>query len=189
MKLILNSRGLNTKTGTEQIGGVIKGNELKDKKIFICSYPEYEMDESIRENCIRLGFVEDNILFSKNGVPREAVSYVYVTEGNTFEILNYMRKQEFCTFIIRACKAGSIYIGSSAGACVTGKDVKVALDFDTNYVGLQDFAGLHLIDGAVVPHYTESQIKQYIARADYRLISSYKTIYNVDNDNVLILNT
>lgn len=187
MKLILNSRGLNTKAGTEQIRRAISKDEIGDKRIFICSYPGYEVDDLIRENCVSMGFNEENILFSKNGIPDEFISYAYVGEGNTFEILDYMRKQNLCHFIIDACKEGATYIGSSAGACCCGKDVKFALDFDSNYVGMRDFTGLQLFDGAIVPHYTRHQLKRYIEESDHDLINSYKEIRNVDNDSVLVL--
>lgn len=189
MKLILNSRGLNTKIGTDQILKALKGDDLAGKRIFICSYPDYEIDDKLLENCMHMGFLEKNIFFSKNGIPNESVDYVYVTEGNTFEILNYMRENNLCQFIIEVCKSGAVYLGSSAGALIAGVDCKIALDFDSNYVGMKDFAGLALFDGVVVPHYTREQLKRYISESDYELINSYRKIYNVDNDNVLILNT
>lgn len=189
MKLILNSRGLNTKIGMSQFRKVIGGDELSEKRIFICSYPDYEIDDRILENCMSLGFSEKSICFSKSGIPEEPVSYVYITEGNTFEILNYMRKNNLCQYIIDVCKAGAVYLGSSAGALLAGVDCKLALDFDSNYVGMRDFTGLGLLDGVVVPHYTRDQLKRYILESDDELIKSYKKIYNVDNDNVLILDS
>lgn len=187
MKLILNSRGLNTKTGTVQIQNAINEDTLSEKRIFICSFPDYEIDEKILKNCMSMGFEGKNILFSKDGIPDEPVDYVHVTEGNTFIILKYMRENSISPFIIESCKSGAVYLGSSAGAIIAGVDCKFALDFDSNCVGINDYTGLGLFDGIILPHYTEEQLKRYILEADYELINSYKKVYNVDNDNVLIL--
>ena len=87
---------------------------------------------------------------------------------------------------VRDCiRKGGIYIGSSAGALIAGKDIYAAADFDVNFCRLRDFEALGLLDGTVVvPHYTYGQLKQYLGLFGAR--ESYKDIKNVEDNEVLI---
>ncbi len=187
MELILNSRGINTRTGMLQIKEALHYYELKDKKIFVVSFPENGLEKSILDNCITIGFSKENVLFSRDGIPGEEVSFIYVTEGNTFEMLDYMRKENLCDYVIDKCKAGAVYIGSSAGAIIAGTDIRTALEFDSNYMRMRDFTGLKLIDGAVLPHFTYEQTQSYLETTVYDFKNEYSVIYNVDNDHYLKL--
>ena len=66
-KLILNSKGLNTRIGSLQIGkelDVLTNNCTQEKSIFIVSFPEYYVDELIRDHCKNvLGILPENIFF------------------------------------------------------------------------------------------------------------------------------
>lgn len=46
-RLILNSRGLNTKIGCEQISKKISDDGISKKSMFIVSYPPYGVDDII----------------------------------------------------------------------------------------------------------------------------------------------
>lgn len=170
-----------------QIKEALHDYELKDKKIFVVSFPENGLEKSILDNCITIGFDKENILFSIDGIPDEEVSFIYVAEGNTFEMLDYMRKENLCNYIIDKCKAGTVYIGSSAGAIIAGADIRIALEFDSNYMRMRDFTGLMLFDGAVLPHFTYEQMQRYLDATAYDFKNEYSIIYNVDNDNYLKL--
>lgn len=94
--LILNSRGINTVGGVKIIRDRLESlglDEFKYNKIFVVSYPYYEVDEFIINNLVKIiGFEKENIYLSSNGIPEGIIpDFVYVTEGNTFEILKYMR--------------------------------------------------------------------------------------------------
>lgn len=98
-----------------------------------------------------------------------------------------MRKLNIMQFVKETCELGATYIGSSAGAIIAGTDIRLALDFDSNFVGLKDYSALRLFDGTILPHYTEEQAERYKESADYEVISSYRHFYNVDNDNYLCI--
>ena len=65
--------------------------------------------------------------------------------------------------IIQAINNGVIYIGSSAGSIILGKTIETALHYDENWVGIEDFTGLNIVDGIIIPHANRKQ--EFIAEA------------------------
>ena len=51
-RLLLNSRGLNTRLGCQQILECIRDEKLEEKRMFIVSYTPYGVDDLIVSNCI-----------------------------------------------------------------------------------------------------------------------------------------
>nr|WP_315017136.1 Type 1 glutamine amidotransferase-like domain-containing protein [uncultured Campylobacter sp.] len=78
---------------------------------------------------------------------------IYVSGGNTFYLLNELRKSRVWQAIKNAVKAGKIYIGESAGAIVAALDTRYATLMDENSPNMSDFTGLNLVDFCVVPHF------------------------------------
>lgn len=195
--LILNSKGLNTKIGTLQIRTKLEDvckKQLSEMIIYIVSFPEYEVDELIRKNCESiLGMRPDNIIFSGYDVPdySKVPDIIYVGEGNTFEVLHYMRKYGIEQYIkdMYEEKRTSIYVGSSAGAIIAGSDIMLAKDFDSNYVGMREYSSLALFDGTIIPHYTSHDLKRYISNTEEHILRRYSVIYSVSNEEVIAINT
>ena len=83
-RILLNSKGLNTKVGCKQIKEKLlelAGPDLTSKTIYIVSYPEYEVDEIILENCItEIEFKRENIRLSGWQMPdyKFTPDFVYV---------------------------------------------------------------------------------------------------------------
>ena len=78
---------------------------------------------------------------------------IYVSGGNTFYLLNELRKSCAAQAIKNAVKAGKIYIGESAGAIVAAPDTRYATLMDENSAKTSDFTGLNLVDFYIVPHF------------------------------------
>ncbi|WP_180379420.1 Type 1 glutamine amidotransferase-like domain-containing protein [Campylobacter concisus] len=78
---------------------------------------------------------------------------IYISGGNTFYLLNELRKSRVWQAIKNAVKAGKIYIGESAGAIVAAPDTRYATPMDENSPNMSDFTGLNLVDFCVVPHF------------------------------------
>ena len=78
---------------------------------------------------------------------------IYISGGNTFYLLNELRKSRVWQAIKNAVKAGKIYIGESAGAVVAAPDTRYATPMDENSVNVSDFTGLNLVDFFIVPHF------------------------------------
>ncbi len=78
---------------------------------------------------------------------------IYVSGGNTFYLLNELRKSRAAQTIKDAVHAGKIYIGESAGAIVASPDTRYATLMDENSANMSDFTGLNLVDFFTVPHF------------------------------------
>ena len=53
-RLVLNSRGLNTKIGCKQISKKISDDDIFKKSMFIISYPPYGVDDIIVNNAVKI---------------------------------------------------------------------------------------------------------------------------------------
>jgi dipeptidase E len=72
--------------------------------------------------------------------------------GNTFYLLDVIRKNGFANEIKKFINDNKIYIGSSAGSEILGNSIFMALGYDENNVNMTDFTGLKIIDGLIIPH-------------------------------------
>lgn len=188
-QVILTAKGLNTKLGESLIGSALSNlhRPVEEDTILLIVPDDYPnaIKECIKEACKSIGFVEKNIYFSYDeGVRSDFVaSCVYISEGNTHEVLDYIRKNGLVERVLECLENGGMYIGSSAGAMIAGRSISLAKDFDSNYIGMVDFCGLGLLeDIEVVPHYTYEQLQNYVSSFGY----TGRNIINVANNEVLI---
>lgn len=98
--------------------------------------------------CNEFCVVDDKILATIN-----ECDIIYISGGNTFYLLNELRKSCAEQAIKNTVKAGKIYIGESAGAIVAAPDTRYATLMGENSVNVSDFTGLNLVDFCVVPHF------------------------------------
>jgi len=185
--LILLSDGLTTKMGCKLISKKLANNNIGEKRILLISPPQYGLSDALVEACILIGFARDNIVIYRDIQDLKAkFNYIYVTEGNTFLILDYIKKSNLFDYIRNSCRSENvIYIGASAGAMIAGKDIRLALDFDKNIVNMTDYKALGLFNGTIIPHYKPSELKRYIENADHKLTGRYKNIYSVGNGKTI----
>lgn len=80
---------------------------------------------------------------------------IFVEGGNTFYLLDAMRKCNFEKVIRKLLKEGIVYIGVSAGSIVAGKTIKTAewKNADKNINGMKDLKGLNLVPYDIFVHY------------------------------------
>ncbi len=138
--------------------------------------PSYKIDGVVIKQCKELGFSEVYIAEEFEGEECDRipdVDCVYITEGNTFEIANYIRKNDFDKYIQKQVIQNKVtYIGSSAGAIYAASNFKEAVNFDSNYIGMTSFKGLMLMPHengfgvTVLPHYTYKQAQTYISNVN-----------------------
>lgn len=87
---------------------------------------------------------------------------IWVNGGNTFYLLDQVRRSGFNQVIEKLLDEGKIYVGVSAGsylACPTIESAKWKHVGDPDIVGLKDLTALNLVKLLVVAHY-EDQFKQ-----------------------------
>ena len=167
MRLILTSKGLNQKADRKIIGKAISGDDISDKRILLMTLSEYYIDEILKNACKEIGFKESNITVfdgEKHNEYSGIYHYIYVTEGNTFDIIKMLREHNMDTYIVDMLrKTDGTYIGASAGAMIAGVDFCLAEEFDKNRVDVDDYRGLDLFHRkvAVVPHYTKAEFERF----------------------------
>lgn len=112
---------------------------------------------------------------------------MYVTAGNTFEILQYMRQKGLCQVITQIAEKGT-YVGASAGAIIAGTDVRLAAHFDENRIGMpeEEQQGLGLFEGTIIPHQTFREHGCYLRSLKDEERARYQRICYVADDEGLM---
>lgn len=158
--VILTSCGIINDEQRNKFYKIISEEELASKKVLYVTtaVDGEESDDKHWMNLeyltiLALGIKEENITEYKIG---EEIDYrefdiMYMMGGNTFYLLDMIRKYNFDKVIEKFAKE-KIYIGSSAGSIILGNSIEVASSFDLNNVNMEDFTGLKLINGLIIPH-------------------------------------
>lgn len=88
--------------------------------------------------------------------------FIYVAGGNTFYLLQEMKKSGADQVIIEEVNGGKLYMGESAGAMVTSRNVEYvkAMDPIRKAPELTDLDALGLVDFYTVPHYLNAPFEK-----------------------------
>lgn len=90
---------------------------------------------------------------------RDDVDLIFVGGGNTFRLLDHVRKHGFIEPVREFWMAGGDYYGGSAGAVLACEGIEIAAGHDANESGLEELSALGLLAGvALLPHFTEDQL-------------------------------
>lgn len=123
-----------------------------------------------------------------------SADYIFVEGGNTFFLLQELRRSGANRLIIEQVNNGKIYIGSSAGSAIASCSIEYLkyMDDDSAAPDLSgDFSALSLVDFSVVPHSgnfpfrraVRKTIAEYSNKFDLRPISNNQVIV-VDGDKI-----
>lgn len=148
----------------------------------------------------KLGLTIDELEIStatKEEIVKKLASndYIYVTGGNSFFLLQEVKKSGADKIIIDQVNAGKLYIGESAGAMITSPNIEYAgaMDSVKKAPGLKDFDSLGLVDFYPVPHHTNFPFKKAVDKiiAQYSSMLPLKPINNkeailVDSNGVRV---
>ncbi len=115
----------------------------------------------------------------------ENADIVYFTGGNTFFLIDQMKKTGVDELVKTHLNAGKLYVGESAGAIICAKEISYIklMDELPEDFSQKDYYGLSLIDFYVVPHYqcppfmqcTKQILKEY-SNLDIEAISNTEAI-------------
>lgn len=166
-KIILTSLGMESIWGYDQIKENLPKEEIKDASILLITLPEDGLEDALRFWCEHLGFEEEYItVFCEEDakyIKEEHFDVIYVSDGNTFEMLDYLKKNRLLEFIRENVEEDACYIGCGAGAWIAGKDVERALALEENTVGLTDFNALGLFAGIAIPCFNkENEVRKKV---------------------------
>ncbi|MCG8453025.1 MAG: Type 1 glutamine amidotransferase-like domain-containing protein [Spirochaetales bacterium] len=82
--------------------------------------------------------------------------YIYISGGNTFYLLQELKKKEIDKVIIDQIQSGKVYIGESAGSMILSPNIEYVKDMDDSTLAedLQSYDALDVIPFYPLPHYT-----------------------------------
>jgi len=94
-----------------------------------------------------------------SGLTRDQFDLIFVGGGNTFRLLDHIRRNGFTEPAREFWLAGGDYYGGSAGAVLACQSIEIAEGHDANEPGLQELSALGLLAGvSVLPHFTDDQL-------------------------------
>lgn len=115
--------------------------------------------------------------------------YIYVSGGNTFFLLQELKRTGADKIIIEQIESGKLYIGESAGSMIVSPNIEYVKDMDDSKVAsdLNTYSALNVVDFYPVPHYTNFPF----AKAVKKIISKYDSelrLYPISNTQAILVN-
>lgn len=153
------------------VGSLIKEEIEMKKVLFIPTASIYEEYKgyvgSARKIFKKLGAVLTEMDISKEDYASLEAEFndadiIYFTGGNSFFLLEQLRKNGVDKLLKEELNKGKLFIGESAGAIVCAPDIKYIemMDEKPSDYSLTDGGGLSLINFYVLPHYLTAPFKK-----------------------------
>ncbi len=116
---------------------------------------------------------------------------IFVSGGNTFYLLQELKKSNADQLIIDEIKKGKIYIGSSAGSIILSKDILYVdkMDDKRKATELENFLGLNMVDFYTLPHLNNepfTEIVEDILKENNRI--DKLPLVPISNHQVILVN-
>ncbi|WP_418185121.1 peptidase E [Aliarcobacter vitoriensis] len=142
----------------------------------------------------RLGLIVDELEIS-TATSEEIESklikndFIYVSGGNTFFLLQELKRTGADKIIVEEVKKGKLYIGESAGAIITSKNIEYAKEMDSieENINLKNFDALNLVDFYLVPHYKNFPFEESVKKI-IEIYSSKLFLKPISNNEVILIN-
>lgn len=115
--------------------------------------------------------------------------YIYISGGNTFFLLQELKRTGADKIITEQINEGKIYIGESAGSMILAENIEYAKGMDDFSLApdLEEFMSLGVIDFYPLPHYKNFPFEQSVDA----IISKYKgelDLCPISNNQAIIVN-
>lgn len=157
-------------------------------------YQDKGFMEVDREKLVAMGFEVVDIdlkLASETSLEQQLseVDLVLVAGGNTFYLLDWVKKSGFDKVIKKLVDHGLIYVGSSAGSIICCPTIEGAKRFDdpNEAPALTDYQGLNFFDKVIIPHAHEAKYAQRIKDTTAEMKAmGFEVVTLTNNQAVLI---
>lgn len=112
---------------------------------------------------------------------------VYVTGGNTYCLLEEMKKIDFQKALNIFLEAGGVYMGSSAGSIVMCPDIDFIGDLDdSTKASLSSTAALNLVNFSIMPHINQPKFHDKF-KATLDGLNKGRQIIGLRDDQALLI--
>ena len=113
---------------------------------------------------------------------------VCISGGNTFYLLQELKKKHLTALLARRIREGMLYIGESAGAIIAAPDIEYnqIMDDKTLAPDLTDYTALNVFDHSVLPHIGEYPFETSSRETLERYRNSLKLIPLNNHEAVLV---
>lgn len=164
MKLLLTSDGLTSSKIRKEFLKLLD-KPVSENRVLImhtASKPKhFKWVKGFKTDFVKLGIKKANVQdvnITKNVFANKYKNYdiLLASGGNTFYILDRVKKTGFDKWIKDFVKKNNLYIGISAGSIIVHKTIEIAgwgSEGDRNLIGLGDLRGLNLTNIAMFPHH------------------------------------
>ncbi|MEN9919249.1 MAG: hypothetical protein RL662_1685 [Bacteroidota bacterium] len=114
--------------------------------------------------------------------------YIYVSGGNTFFLLQELKRTGADKTIIEQIKLGKMYIGESAGSIILSPNIEYVKDMDdySRASDLETFSALNIIDFYPVPHYTNFPFVEAVEKIISKFNSDF-SLCPITNAQVIVV--
>lgn len=166
MKIILSSTGFASPASAEKIKNELGDSMSELKVLFIpCAIVLPTRRGKFFSMMKKAGFERENTYVFESEKPELYknldIDLIYVCGGNTFLLVDKIKKSGFGDEIKKYIENGVTYVGASAGVHLVGKSIEHLLPFDENITNTEDFSSLGIIDGIYYCHYGAEREKYY----------------------------
>jgi dipeptidase E len=199
MKLLLTSTGLTNQKIRDFF--ISQFSTLEDKKACLIFTIKEESDWQWIEHYVKelksIGLQYDGINISEEKDLSDLQEYdiYYVCGGNTFYILDRLRKTNLDRVILKAIENNKFYVGVSAGSIIAGLDIEVAGigEGDENDINLSDLRGFGLVHFHISPHYTEqdkNEVEEFYSKRKESIIAltDDQALFVTEKETILVGN-
>lgn len=178
--------GVNDLAKTKEVVSITTAANVYDKKIYIDADREW--------------FENNKYIITEfdlhTGTPRELskilthIDIIYVSGGNVFYLLQEIYAQDYQPIINNFIqKPDTLYIGSSAGACILGIDIAPLAEMDDpkEAPDLEETHALNIVESVIVPHFDNSKYKSKIAKVTDACQKAGHNILSINDDQAITI--
>lgn len=184
--------------GTENITKKYLSKMVSNKIIFIPTAGNVEpytgyIDEGI-EMLRLLGYEVEIIDITKfdEGYLKNKIlktECICISGGNTFYLLQEIKKKNLIKVLVKRIKEGAFYIGESAGAIIMSENIEYNHIMDDKSIAseLDDYAGLNVFDHYVLPHIGEYPFEETAQKT----LDTYQdkiSLVPINNNEAILVN-
>lgn len=126
------------------------------------------------------GYLKDKILKAE---------CICISGGNTFYLLQEIKKKNLIKVLVKRIKEGAFYIGESAGAIIMSENIEYNHIMDDKSIAseLDDYAELNVFDHYVLPHIGEYPFEETAQKT----LDTYQdkiSLVPINNNEAILVN-